>query len=141
MSELPQPGQRWLKRGTRTSVVTVQDVFEAGPWVPDSVFASPIDALPVLLPLAEFLETYVGPLPEPERHDPREAQVSLGHEHRLRVSVEGRSANRRLTLHEEQEDGGQWHHYEYHASLELTPDQGRALAEALQQVLRRKGEA
>jgi hypothetical protein len=108
-----------------------------------------------ILPLEEFLAEYEGPLPELDAHDERVEYVPLidppdervwGGKRRLKVRVEGRGANRVVTIDKERGwptigPEHRWKNYGDDTPLCLAPDEARLLAAALTKVLRREGDA
>lgn len=147
-SVIPQAGQRWRKRGTKTVEVTVADYFGPGESYPPMVYIP--GNYKSMLTLAEFLQEYEGPLPEKTKHDERAEYVPLFDpdnskgwigKHRLLVHVEGRGANRMVSVSEEIcYDADNWKSYNGAGRLYLAPDEARTLVTALTKVLKRKGD-
>jgi hypothetical protein len=150
---LPQKGQRWRKKGTKTSEVLVTEFYEGnGPPVPfgPSVFVEAGFWLKTI-PLDDFLSEYEGPLPEPEVHDERVEYVPLldppderawEGKRRLKVRIEGRGANRAVTIEQETcYSGDRWTVHDNSGYLYLAPDEARLLVAALAKVLQWEGDA
>jgi hypothetical protein len=149
---VPQPGQRWRKRGAPTVEVEVTYFHDeqVGPFSLGPLVRIESDLGARLCTLDEFRAEYEGPLPDAPAHEDRVEYVPLvdppgeygrDGEHRLSVRVEGRGASRVVTIDEEDcHVGDRWHRYGSDARLRLAPSEARLLLSALAKVLHWKEE-